>query len=440
MDQAEIQSKTSASRNLLSPQNHLQNSHASSKNSSSFHVEKEHPLEPFGGAPPTLIRAASMPPHTPKRNTTPYTGQSESQTPSHETVAKQEYDREISRRKDIEAELEAKDRKLAECEIKLKDSETSLVAVRKKWKEAATDLDQMKSSQQRGIYYMTDSELKDSVTRLRYNISRFAIQYFGGRLPRETSVERIVDSRDSKGWRTLSKFIGGRDITIAYIESDRRRSYIIQALIWDIVYYDIFGEALWAGRKSSAFKSLSDHFQTPERNEGSDSDIEVCRRFCRWRAETAALIVESINSSRSERERCNQSLSEKINSVCSYVCKHVMPLTRHTQGLREEILDILQEAAMLDESMKRQAVRLGWTFAKSQKPFESTSMTLVSGESWDAQMDGMWVTISPGLVRQGKSTGEDFGIETRLLSTEVSWISTVRAEVSEQSVRRNRTY
>lgn len=60
MEQAEIQPKTSASRHLLSPQNHPQNPHESSKNTSSFHVEKENPLEPFGGTPPTLIRAASV--------------------------------------------------------------------------------------------------------------------------------------------------------------------------------------------------------------------------------------------------------------------------------------------------------------------------------------------------------------------------------------------
>lgn len=205
-----------------------------------------------------------MPPHTPKRDTTPYTGRSGRQTPSHETVAKQEYNREISRRKDIEAELEAKDRRLAECENKLKDSEASLVAVRKKWKEAATDLDKVKSSQQRGLYHMTDSELRDSVTRLRYNISRFAIQYFSGKLPGDTSVGEIVDSEDYEGWKDLSDVIGGRHITAEYIRSDRRRPHIIQALIWETIYMDVFGEALWAGEKmAKAFRELSKQLQTP---------------------------------------------------------------------------------------------------------------------------------------------------------------------------------
>ncbi|KAF5528530.1 hypothetical protein CGCA056_v000080 [Colletotrichum aenigma] len=440
MEQAEIQPKTSASRHLLSPQNHPQNSHESSKNTSSFHVEKENPLEPFGGAPPTPIRAASMPPHTPKRDTTPYTGRSGRQTPSHETVAKQEYNREISRRKDIEAELEAKDRRLAECENKLKDSEASLVAVRKKWKEAATDLDKVKSSQQRGLYHMTDSELRDSVTRLRYNISRFAIQYFSGKLPGDTSVGEIVDSEDYEGWKDLSDVIGGRHITAEYIRSDRRRPHIIQALIWETIYMDVFGEALWAGEKmAKAFRELSKQLQTPANNKGSDPDIEACRRFCLWRAETAAMIVESINSSKDAKERSKRALSKEIDSVCRYTYEHIMPFTRLTKGLGDEVFDILQEAAKLDEALKRQAVRFDWTFSDLREPFDSNTMTLASGETWEADMDGVWVTTCPGLVRQGRSTGDEFETKTRLLSAEVSWIPSPRAGGSEQKFRRNRT-
>lgn len=179
----------------------------------------------------------------------------------HMPVTRQEYEQEIARRQKIEDGLEERDRMLADYENKLKHAEAALATVRKKWKQAATDLDKMKSSQQRG-YHMTDSELKDTVNRLRYNISRFAIQYFGGRLPREANIDRIVDSRDLNGWRQLSKFLGNRDITISYIGSDRRRPYIVQALIWDTMYWAVFGEALWAGKKmSAAFKDLSEQFQ-----------------------------------------------------------------------------------------------------------------------------------------------------------------------------------
>lgn len=184
------------------------------------------------------------------------------ETIDHMPVTREEYDQEIALRQKIEADLDEKRRILADYDTKLKDAEAALATVRKKWKQAATDLDKMRSSQQRG-YHMADSELKDSVTRLRYNISRFAIQYFSGKLPGDTSVANIVDSYE--GWKDLSDFIGGRHITAEYIRSDRRRPYIIQALIWETIYMDIFGEALWAGgeKVSKAFKDLSKQLQKP---------------------------------------------------------------------------------------------------------------------------------------------------------------------------------
>ncbi|KAF4835914.1 hypothetical protein CGCTS75_v002249 [Colletotrichum tropicale] len=351
----------------------------------------------------------------------------------HVPVTRQQYEEEIALRQRIEADLEEKNHMLADYDNKLKDAEAVLATVRKKWKQAATDLDKMKSSQQRG-YHMTDSELKDAVTRLRYNISRFAIQYFGGRLPRETNIDRIMDSKDLNGWRNLSKFLGNRDITISYIRSDRRRPYIVQALIWDTVYWAVFGEALWAGREmSKPFKNLSEQLQQSAKTQGSDSDIEACRRFCLWRAETAAMVVQITNSSRAEQESSSKFFQGKIESVCDHICKHLIPLTKSTKGLREEVLDILKETAKLDEAMKRQAVRLEWIIPEPQGRFDSDTMTLASGETWDADMDGICLTTSPGLVRQGKSTGDDFGTEIRLLSTEVSWFP------SPAKVRRNRT-
>ncbi|KAI8234492.1 hypothetical protein K4K55_004752 [Colletotrichum sp. SAR 10_96] len=353
-------------------------------------------------------------------------------------VTREEYDQEIALRQKIEADLDEKRRILADYDTKLKDAEAALATVRKKWKQAATDLDKMKSSQQRG-YHMADSELKDSVTRLRYNISRFAIQYFSGKLPGDTSVANIVDSYE--GWKDLSDFIGGRHITAECIRSDRRRPYIIQALIWETIYMDIFGEALWAGgeKVSKAFKDLSKQLQKPANNKGSDSDIEACRRFCFWRAETAAMVVESFNSSKDAKEKSKRGLSKEIDSVRRYTYEHIMPFTRLTKGLGDEVFDILQEAAKLDEAMKRQAVRFDWTFADLREPFDSNTMTLASGETWEADMDGVWVTTCPGLVRQGRSTGDEFGTKTRLLSAEVSWIPSPRAGGSEQKFRRNRT-
>ncbi|KAI8309445.1 hypothetical protein K4K59_009167 [Colletotrichum sp. SAR11_240] len=328
---------------------------------SSSHAEEEQHTSPrtrVSGTPPTLARAASMPLQTRKKIVVLNADGTEAL--DHMPVTRQEHEQEIALRQKIEDDLEEKDRMLADYDHKLKDAEAALVTVRKKWKQAATDLDKIKSSQQRG-YHMTDSELKDSVTRLRYNISRFAIQYFGGRLPREANIDRIVDTRDLNGWRQLSQFLGNRDITISYIGSDRRRPYIVQALIWDTVYWAVFGEALWAGREmSKAFKNLSEQLQQS--------------------AKTQAMVIQLTNSSKAEQESSSKFFQGKIES---------------------EVLDILKETAKLDEAMKRQAVRLEWTIPEPQGRFDSDTMTLASGETWDADMDGICLTTSPGLVRQG---------------------------------------
>lgn len=151
------------------------------------------------------------------------------------------------------------------------------------------------------------------------------------------------------------------------------------------------------------------------------------------------MVVESFNSSKDAKERSKRALSKEIDSVCRYTYEHIMPFTRLTKGLGDEVFDILQEAAKLDEAMKRQAVRFDWTFADLREPFNSNTMTLASGETWEADMDGVWVTPCPGLVRQGRSTGDEFETKTRLLSAEVSWIPSPRAGGSEQKFRRNRT-
>ncbi|KAI8230948.1 hypothetical protein K4K54_000368 [Colletotrichum sp. SAR 10_86] len=317
---------------------------------------------------------------------------------------------------------EENDSMLTRHRRELETTELRIACAERKCYELTEELARATTSREQHQLHMEDGELITAVRSLRLRVSNFATQYFGGTLPRETNVDRLVDSRDLKGWRQLSKFLGNRDITISYMGSDRRRPCVVQALIWDTVYWAVFGEALWAGREmSNAFKNLSEELQQSAKTPGSDSDIEACRRFSLWRAETAAMAIEIINSSRAKQESCNEFFLGKIESVCNYICKHLVALTKTIKGIHEEVFDILQEAVKLDEAMKRQAVRLEWIFPEPQKPFDSYTMTLASGETWDADMDGVCLTTSPGLVRQGKSTGDDFGIETRLLSSEVSW-------------------
>lgn len=151
-------------------------------------------------------------------------------------ITKQQLEDEVAKRKRLEVDLRNRGAELHQKEKELLD-------VRRRWKQAAKELDKTKSSQQRGLHQKTDTEVKDEVTQLRWNIRNLAFGYFGG----EPKIIVMPDDLTTEIWESLLSYLDNRLDVDFCPRSGTTRPFVIQSLIWDVIYTQIFQEALWAG-------------------------------------------------------------------------------------------------------------------------------------------------------------------------------------------------
>jgi hypothetical protein len=90
-----------------------------------------------------------------------------------------------------------------------------------------------------------------------------------------------------------------------------------------------------------------------------------------------------------------------------------------------ELGRILEEALTLDREICRQVARIEWVFPQSDGKevlFDSVRMRLGTGEGAAKGPEPQIVSlvVCPGMKKRGKSTGEDFTVESLLVSMEVS--------------------
>lgn len=170
-------------------------------------------------------------------------------------MTKQQFEHEVAEREQLELDLR-------NLRTELNQKEKELLNVRRRWKQAAKELDKTKSSQQRGLHHKTDSEVKDDVAQLRWNIRNLAFGYFGG----EYKISVRPEDLTTKIWQSLLSFLDyGLDVD-SFLRSGAVRPLIIQALIWDVIDTRIFHNALWAGPVSSAFVRLIRRIAPGKRN------------------------------------------------------------------------------------------------------------------------------------------------------------------------------
>ena len=133
--------------------------------------------------------------------------------------------------------------------------------IRKRWKQAATELNKLKSQNQ-GLYQVTDQHLIDLTRGLRYNIRIFAIKYFGHQSPSRYRRDEIQEFQ-----RNLTHF-KRKDIPAStnYLLSPEKRPCIIQAYLWTILVPLVFGKYIWAGHPGVSLSNL-DYYLKPSKND-----------------------------------------------------------------------------------------------------------------------------------------------------------------------------
>ncbi|KAF6812739.1 hypothetical protein CMUS01_12985 [Colletotrichum musicola] len=328
-------------------------------------------------------------------------------------MRKQQFEDEAARRKHLEVDL-------GNLQTELKQKEKELQDVRKRWKQAAKELDKTKSSQQRGLHQRTDSEVKDDVAQLRWNIRNLAFGYFGG----EYKIGVKAEDLTSKTWQSLLSFLDYRLDMDINLRSGAVRPFIIQALIWDVIDTRIFHNGLWAGPVSSAFVRLIRQI-APAKPEEQSFDAEAWRKFNLWKADTASMIVnsfEATGSIESDRQRLDDRLAKISVDVVRSAGKFSSRDRPHDHDIiRREIHNILRDAVKLDESLNRQAVSFHWQFHRIV-PFDGEIMSWIPGVT--AEKNSLCLSVAPGLRKRGKSSGDGFESTALILPGEVFPVAT----------------
>ncbi|RDW79308.1 uncharacterized protein DSM5745_06160 [Aspergillus mulundensis] len=327
----------------------------------------------------------------------------------------------------LQAESAQKER--AQQEVRQKTNE--LDVLRKRWKQAARELDKSRSQSQ-GFYQVTDNYLIELTTRLRYNIRNFALQYFDGELkgPRPRFDKPKV-------WDKYMQTTTPEPLDCEAFMISERRPSAVQAFLWRFLVGEVFDHFRWAGELGITLRNmclfLRPEGQYPDSNEPIIPEEE--RKFQAWIAGTTAMVLEAGSTSKKSKAFTEQvqvtieSLNRKVREVIDHF------VVVEDQGYALEIARIVEEAVKLDTEISRQAARVEWVFPAPAKEilFDSEVMRLgtVEAESKAKEKQLVRLVVCPAMRKRGKSTGDDFGApSTLLVPMEVSCEPVVRNEAS----------
>lgn len=125
-------------------------------------------------------------------------------------------------------------REAAERELGEKSAET--LEIQKRWKQAARELNKVRSQQQ-GFHVVTDDYLIECTNSLRYSIRTFAIQYYGGQPPK---IQMRVEMHDY-----FLKLLDSVPNLMTDLLSPNGRADAIQAILWWLLADSVFDRFLW---------------------------------------------------------------------------------------------------------------------------------------------------------------------------------------------------
>lgn len=115
-------------------------------------------------------------------------------------------------------------------------------------------------------------------------------------------------------------------------------------------------------------------------------------------------------------------MSGTLRDMAEELCTHLAALTKSKyESVRAQIFDIIGEALNLDQLFSKQVAEICWTFgADEPRNFNEASMELQQAEKRAVDGQQVQIVIAPGLIKRGRSTGEDYEKTTILLRITVS--------------------
>ena len=139
-----------------------------------------------------------------------------------------------------------------------------------------------------------------------------------------------------------------------------------------------------------------------------------------WKANTSALLVDALKRDQKKGQRSSRRIRDDIQDLCTQLA----PLTKSKyEGIAAQLTDIIGEALDLDQLLSKQVADIHWILgAHGHEPgkFQEDIMELQQGEKRTIDGQKVQLVVAPGLIKRGRSTGEDYEMENLLLRMTVS--------------------
>ncbi|CAI6099255.1 unnamed protein product [Clonostachys chloroleuca] len=320
--------------------------------------------------------------------------------------------------KELEEALEEERAYRGQAEADLEKKNNESADLRKRWREAAGELDRY-LRQNQGYNQLTDQELIQKVSQLRFEIRNFTIQYF------EDQIKDV--SINGELLEYLNKYLNLPDgIYETYLKTPEIRSAALRAFFWGFLKSEVFWQYRWAPAKASdCVFYMSDFIKKSLGIEANSKDApDANRKFHMWRANTSSLLLEATNQNPKEA-------ASSVQKVCAdhakEMVKFVSPLSSSKlEAIEKQLVRLINQSLEIDKEISKQVAFITWKFIDkdSSLVFDPETMELEPGKRKADEKSAIELVLAPGLVKSGKSSGDDFDVELRLLKPEVACAAT----------------
>lgn len=154
---------------------------------------------------------------------------------------------------------------------------------------------------------------------------------------------------------------------------------------------------------------------------GDDTDLEAKRKLQMWRANTTTLLLDSMKS---DQANDHESHRKWIGNKVLDIYELLRPFSKSKRkDLIDQLSHLVDEALDLDKVISKQVAEVSWDFGLQKGSGQSNQDLMELQQSNQQTSDGGNVLLvsAPGMIKRGKSTGEDFGVANILLEMEASW-------------------
>lgn len=150
-------------------------------------------------------------------------------------------------------------------------------------------------------------------------------------------------------------------------------------------------------------------------------EAETERKFHTWSATTVRLLLDAQDAQEKSRNRVHMT---SLKSQCvNKIINIVGPLIREAKHtLSSQLFVIISRAYELDQEIGQQVARITLQFpTRDSVQFFPEAMELEKGVYSECSRE-VCMVVAPGVLKQGKSTGEGFDDKILLLKSIVSCI------------------